>query len=318
MGFSFSDLNPVKAIKAIPKVADKAVDVVKDAGEAVVDEVKEEVKDLKDNATEFGMDALALGSRLVTRGNGTLFAGPLDAKTRQELMAAATDPANADKVVKGDSTRDLQNKHRTNTPAEMLEGLKGDYTSFEGDIRMERGVFGHGGKQAIMAHDAWGTDGMTLKDWLTIGKASGRKLKMDFKEAAALPQALQYAKELKIPGDRLVFNGGVGLDWASIRQDFPDSTLAINPPGDADKGVPYDDKAIQETIDAAKQWGKPTIFPLRSDRVTPEVVAALKPYGEVAIWNAPSKHAPDDVEAETRRFREMGVDGMIDLTGKAH
>jgi Uncharacterized conserved protein (DUF2181) len=314
MGFSFSDLNPIKAVKAIPKAVDTVVDTAVDAGKAVVDEVKE----VPDKAMDLGKDVLAIGSRLATRGNGNFFAASLSAAKRQELMTAATDPANADKRVSGDSTRDLQNAHRTNTPEEMLEALKGDYTSFEGDIRMEQGLFGHGKRQAIMAHDAWGTDGMALKDWMAIGKASGRKLKMDFKESAALPHALALAKQNQIPDDRLIFNGGTSLDWASVRKDFPGATLAINPPGDGDKGEPYEDGPIKETIEAAEKWGKPVIFPLRSDRVTPEVVAALKPYGEVAIWNAPSKHAPDDVAAETQRFRDMGVDGMIDLTGKQH
>ncbi|MOA41679.1 hypothetical protein D3C78_1636620 [compost metagenome] len=52
--------------------------------------------------------------------------------------------------------------------------------------------------------------------------------------------------------------------------------------------------------------------------MTPEVVAKLKPYGEVAIWNAPSKDAPEDVPAAVKKFRDMGVDGMIDITGKGH
>lgn len=328
MGF-LSNLNPINAIKAVPKVADKVVDTVKDAGSAavdtakdaggaVVDAVQDEFKDLKTNASNLGLDALAMGRRLVTGGNGLIFASPLDAKRRAELMAAATDPANADKIVAGDSTRALQNKHRTNTPEEMLEGLKGDYSCFEGDVRIERGLFGHGDTKAIMAHDAHGTDGMTLKDWMTIGAASGRKLKLDFKEAAALDESLKLAKELKIPGDRLIFNGGLNLDYPAIRKDFPDATLAINPPGDADKGVPYGQDAINQTIASAKEHGQPVIFPLRSDRVTPEVVAALKPYGEVAIWNAPSKDAPADVPAAVAKFRAMGVDGMIDISGKGH
>ena len=326
MGFSLSNLNPIKVIdKAADKVVDVAkdagsfvVDKAKDAGGAVVGEIKDELKDLKTNASDLGLDALALGSRLLTSGNGTFFASSLDAKTRAALMKEATSPANADKIVRGTSTHDMKNKHRTNTPEEMMEGLKGDYTCFEGDVRIERGVFGKGDTQAIMAHDAWGTDGMTLKDWMSIGAASGRKLKMDFKEGAALGEALKHAKDLKIPGDQLIFNGGLGLDFAAVRKDFPDATLAINPPGDGDKGEPYADGDIAQTIASAKEHGQPVIFPLRSDRVTPEVVAKLKPYGEVAIWNAPSKDAPSDVPAAVKKFRDMGVDGMIDMTGKGH
>ena len=57
-------------------------------------------------------------------------------------------------------------------------------------------------------------------------------------------------------------------------------------------------------------------FPLRAEFVTPQVVARLKPHGSVSIWNDPRSYVPDDEELETRRFREMGVDGMIDLRGK--
>lgn len=328
MGF-LSNLNPVNAIKALPKVADKVVDTVKDAGSAavdtvtdagsaVVDTVQDEFKGLKTSASNLALDAAAIGSRLLTGGNGAFFATPLDAKRRAELMAAATDPGKADQIVQGDATRDLVNKHRTNTPEEMLEGLKGDYSCLEGDVRIERGVFGHGDTKAIMAHDAWGTDGMTLKDWMTIGAASGRKIKLDFKEGAALGESLALAKELKIPDDRLIFNGGLGLDFAAARKAFPGATLAINPPGDGDKGEPYGEGAVARTIASAKEHGQPVIFPLRSDRVTPEVVAALKPYGEVAVWNAPSKDKPADIPAATKRFRDMGVDGMIDLSAGDH
>ena len=62
--------------------------------------------------------------------------------------------------------------------------------------------------------------------------------------------------------------------------------------------------------------GGPVTFPLRAEFVTPEVVETLKPHGTVSIWNDPKTFLPEDKALAAKRFREMGVDGMIDLRGK--
>jgi len=58
--------------------------------------------------------------------------------------------------------------------------------------------------------------------------------------------------------------------------------------------------------------GQPVMFPLRWDLVGPNVIAALRPFGKIAIWNDP-RIAPGNIVEETRRLRSIGVDGMIDL-----
>jgi hypothetical protein len=298
MGFHLSDLNPINAVKKLPKAAESVLHKAEDAGKAVVHEVK-------DDAMTVAFDAMAMGNRIVTKSNGTFFASALDGKRRDELMAAAKDPAHDGLDFQGGSTHDLLNKHRTNTPQEMLDGLKGPYTCLEGDVRMEKGVFGLGHRQAIMAHDAYATDGMTLKDWMSIGKASGRMIKLDFKEPAALGQAIENAKQLKIDDQKLMFNGTKDLDFDRLRKEFPNATLAINPKGDM---TPED---IKDMTDIAQRVGKPAIFPVRRDLVTPELVEKLKPYGEVAVWGYPNKGETPKQAHDA--MRKAGVDGMIDI-----
>ncbi len=68
-------------------------------------------------------------------------------------------------------------------------------------------------------------------------------------------------------------------------------------------------------IAIADRVGGPVLFPLRAEFVTPEIVERLSPHGDVSIWNSPRTHRlqPSEVEAETQRFRDMGVTGVIDL-----
>lgn len=298
MGFSLSDLNPINVVKKLPQAADGALHKVEDLGKAVVKEVTHD-------AEAIGVDALAMANRITSKSNGVLFATGLDAKRKGELMTEAADPAHDKLDFQGGSTHDLLNKHRTNTPQEMMDGLKGPYTCLEGDVRMEKGVFGLGAKQAIMAHDPQATDGMTLKDWMTIGKESGRMIKMDFKEPAALGQAIDNAKALKIDDKKLMFNGTKDLDFDRIRKEFPNATLAINPKHDMS---PED---LKDMTDIAKRVGKPAIFPIRRDLITPELVKQLKPYGEVAVWGFPK--LGESAQEAHDAVRKAGVDGMVDI-----
>ena len=75
---------------------------------------------------------------------------------------------------------EASNAHLTNTPDELEVALKGNFNFLEGDIRLNaNGV-------PVMAHDAEQKTGLTLSDWLRIGKASERGLKADVKSSAAL------------------------------------------------------------------------------------------------------------------------------------
>jgi hypothetical protein len=202
-----------------------------------------------------------------------------------------------------------RNCHRTNTGQELLAGLTGNFNWFEGDVRIERGT-------VIMAHDKGQSNGMSLAEWLTIGGRSGRGLKLDIKETAAILPAVQMAKAAGVPDGRLIVNvtvgGGREVDvtsqqLAAIRAMYPGAIVNLSP------GASSYSPGLMRTLGrVAQQVGGPVMFPLRWDLVGPNVIAALKPFGKIAIWNSPA-NAPRDIPREIARLRAMGVDGMIDL-----
>lgn len=239
-------------------------------------------------------------------------AGKLQQLGRDDALAAG----------RWDADRPLSqavNAHRTNTVEEMREALLSDhdYNWFEGDVRWE---INHSDRLE-MRHDGGheGGDNLTLKEWLTIGRDSGRGMKLDFKDGDGVPQAIEEIKAVGIPPEKLMINLG---DSASaeygelIRKELPGAILAINPAdelGDQKNEGPYESWQIDRMVELAEEFGPPVTFPVRFDRLTPETVERLEEVGSVSIWNSPAKGGVDDVEAETAKLREQGVTGMIDL-----
>lgn len=211
------------------------------------------------------------------------------------------------------------NAHHSNTPEEMREALEGDYQWMEGDIRRS---------PAIMAHD-WQSDGLSLRDWLAIGKESGRGLKLDIKEGESVDSVIEELKRADIPQDRLILNadvmagpGGSGRNISpeqlqQLRDAFPEATIAIGAKtGRTPEGTTYTEAQVNEMIRLAEEIGGPIMFPLRAELVTPEIVERLSAHGTVAIWNDPSTYPLNgeaEIEAAEQRFRDMGVTGIIDL-----
>src|SRR5262249_14241314 len=100
-------------------------------------------------------------------------------------------------------------------------------------------------------------------------------------------------------------------DMQKIRRAFPKSIITLAP---VTGKLPYYTPAqIDELIRSARAIGGPIGFPLRAEFATPEVVARLKPYGFVAIWNEPKTFNPKSIPEAEAQFRAMGVDGYIDL-----
>lgn len=204
-----------------------------------------------------------------------------------------------------------RNKHRSNTVAELRAGLVGPYDWFESDIRIRAGV-------PVTSHDVQvSRDAMRVDDWLKVGAASGRGLKFDFKEPAAILPVVGMLREAQVPDERIILNvgflgdaaGGTSLSTLkALRTLFPKATLNLSPRVSA-----YTPPAIDALVAAGQAVGGPVMFPLNAALVTPEVVAGLKPGGRVAIWNDPSTFDPPDLAAAAARFRSWGVDGMIDL-----
>lgn len=203
---------------------------------------------------------------------------------------------------------DGSNAHRTNTPEEMREALDHDYNWLEGDLRRrDDGVL-------VMSHDSGDAEreGLTFDEWLDVGAASHRGLKVDVKESEAMPELLDKLAASGIPQRRLMVNDGMSADSArSIRAQLPHAWLAINPATNQDGH--YDSASIARAIEAARAAGGRVAFPLRWDLLDDDVIRELKPYGRISVWTAKSEGTPDDPEAEAERLRARGVDGVIDL-----
>lgn len=212
---------------------------------------------------------------------------------------------------------EAKNAHSTNTKEDFEHAMKGGYNFFEGDIRTEINP-----PHALeMRHDEGheSGDNLTLEEWLTKGKASGRGLKLDVKEGDRLGDILAMCEKVGVPSERLMFNLGDGdmAKWgAEIRQRFPDAQIAINPAGklgDKENDGPLQDWQVDRMLDLAKQTGQPTTFVVRYDLLTDDAIAKLSQAGTISVWNAPSRGGVDDVAQLTRELRLRGVDGVVDL-----
>lgn len=208
-----------------------------------------------------------------------------------------------------DSLAPARNAHFTNTPAQMAHALSGDYNSLEGDIRVVRGV-------VRMAHDSGKTDGLTFADWARIGAASGKMLRMDIKESAALPEVERIVRSLGIPQHRLTWNitvvtptsgGNIPLTTVqALRATYPDSWISVNMPS-------YDNEGYSLIERAGRAIGGRVAIALRADKATPALISRMRQSMVVNIWNDPTRWYPRDIPAMTARLRELGVNGMIDL-----
>jgi hypothetical protein len=206
---------------------------------------------------------------------------------------------------------DARNKHVTNTYFEMKDGIDGDYNWFESDIRMQ------GGKP-VAAHGTWNHHGFNMADWVKIGAASQRGLKLDFKESAAITPSVALLKQANVPEQRIILNIGVTPDAPSImvkpsklkdlRAQFPNVILNLSPSRDT-----YTPEMIDYCVKTANEVGGPIMFPLNAQYVTPEIVKGFKAGGKVALYNNPTQWDPGNIAAATAKFRSWGVDGMIDL-----
>jgi len=264
----------------------------------------------------------------------------------QALTDLAADPEQGEHRWRdGAPIQEARNAHYTNTKEELEEALQGDFNFLEGDVWLEGvarevpllGRF----REPIMAHDIPDVDGLTLAEWLKIGKLSGKGIKIDVKQSAALPKVLEAVQAADIPEERLILNADMisGPGWndgtkfqiadalmdvktsveemGEAREAFPRATIAIGLyTAAAPAGTTYREEQLREASRIAMELGGPVTFPLRAEFVTPEAVGSLKSYGSISVWNDPASYAPDDLEAERQRFREMGVDGMIDLRAK--
>ena len=259
------------------------------------------------------------------------------------LGELATSPEQKEhRWVDGAPISEAKNAHYTNTKDELVAGLSKDYNYLEGDVWLEGAVrrlpLVERFREPIMAHYPNDVKGLTVEEWLKIGLASGKGLKLDIKQSAALPETIKEAKNLGVPGSRLIFNAdmafGPGVkrdlkfrlldattdfltqpdEMMEARKAFPEATIGIGLyTKPQSRPTKYSDAQLQQVIKIATEIGGPITFPLRAEFVDKRVVDTLKPHGSVSIWNHPKSFLPEDFEKATQEFRDLGVDGMIDL-----
>ncbi len=201
---------------------------------------------------------------------------------------------------------EAKNEHRTNTKEQFQHGLESGANWFEGDVRRELD-----GSGIEMRHDTQqeSGDNLTLREWLTAGKASGRGLKLDIKESREMPTILAELERAQIPQERLMINLGYAAfeKWGpEIRARFPNAILALNPSTDK----PLTAADAKRLVDQGKRLGGPVTFVVRHDLLTDAAIAGFKGNGPISVWG----HA-EDPAATGKALRARGVDGMIDVDG---
>lgn len=203
-----------------------------------------------------------------------------------------------------------RNAHHSNTPKEMEEALRADHNWLEGDLRLDNSG------QPVMAHDAdKENQGLSLDEWLAIGGAGERGMKVDVKEAEAIPQLLNALKDSGIEDGRIMINVATTqvdeADLKKIREQFPDAWLAINPR--IRTGQQYRSEDLAKAGKYADAAGGRVTFPIRWDMASDTAIEALRPHGKVSIWTSTTQGTPKDSGKETANLRARGVDGVIDL-----
>lgn len=209
-----------------------------------------------------------------------------------------------------------KNAHSTNTHEDMKSALEHGYNFLEGDVREEINA-----PHALeMRHDTSHESGnnLTLAQWLAVGLASGRGLKLDVKEPQHMARVLDAVAASGVPAWRVMFNLGSGAmdDWgARIRGRFATSWLAINPPS-GDGALAGEQVATM--IGQARKFGAPATFVVRLEHLTAPALDALRVVGPVSIWNSPNEgRKVKDAKKLAASLRARGVDGVIDIRESA-
>jgi hypothetical protein len=250
---------------------------------------------------------VVVSTNVLTRPQGLLAPAAFD-----ELMDLAAAPS-TNRWALGSDIAFARNKHRTDSYQELRDGLTGAYDWLEGDVRLVDGV-------AVLAHDADETPDMTLREWLEIGVASQRGLKLDVKEERAVAPAVEAVLDAGIHHERILMNVyvlGTHPDSVrvieQVREALPGALINLSPGHTA-----YTRSVIDSLLEVARRIGGPVMFPLQDPLVSPRIVNRLQSQGgRVAVWNDPRTLNRGSIPRRTRQLREWGVRGMVDLRGNA-
>ena len=212
----------------------------------------------------------------------------------------------------GQSLSTARNAHVTNTREQLEAALGGSFNYLEGDIRAELDP-----PHALeMRHDpvAEAGDNLTLAQWLELGVASGRGLKLDVKESSRMPDVLKAIQDAHADPARVMIN--LSFDamekWGDrIRAECPGVTLALNPP--QGPGPSLDKEQVDALLKQAERLHGPATFVVRFDLLTPEALARLQKVAPVSVWNASDGPVVKDPADVARKLRDEGVAGVIDI-----
>ena len=204
----------------------------------------------------------------------------------------------------------IRNAHYTNTRSQLAFALAGVYNSVEGDVRLRDG-------RAVMQHDAGAAADLTFEQWALLSARAGKHLRIDMKEANALPAVTATLKRLRIDPGTVTFNVGVRAPWSTasmsieairaLRNLFPASWITLNLPLPLGPGYLL-------AVDAARRIGPARLgVAVMAGLVHRADVAFLRStFDAVNAWNIPGVGSVDPAMS-ARRLRAIGVNGMIDL-----
>ena len=262
---------------------------------------------------------------------------PLDEAKKDHLQQKATsvDQA-AHRWVPGQSIAAANNAHYTNFPDDLEHAFSSDYNYLEGDVWLEGAVRRVPGldhfREPIMAHDPDDVGGLTFEEWYDLGLASGKGIKIDIKQSAAVPKILETIEESGAVPPSLIFNAdmafgpGIEKTWKlraldvladfsmqvdemkKVREAHPDAIIAVGHFTAAQPaGTVYTEGTrSNEVIEIAQEIGGPITFPLRAEFVTPGVVAKLKPHGDGLGLERSQKLSASGPRGRPRRFSQDG------------
>ncbi|WP_342376157.1 FAM151 family protein [Myxococcus stipitatus] len=333
---SFGKYNTTyETLKGLAVVADKAgPEGLKLLGQSLASATpnKGEINQLDDKLNELGDEKVPglekLAGTLVTEleASGKNKAAKELRKEYKPLAEVPAAPPPGNRWTPGTPLSEAKNAHTTNTRSDFDHAKNGDYTWFEGDVRME---FNREGK-IEMRHDEGNEtgDNLTLTEWLNKGKELGVGLKLDVKDDRVFDNRfLEEVRASGVPDNKLMFNYGFGKaadEGARTRAMFPGATLALNPPGGPmNEQV---DKLIGQvtSINDANKLpstgpNKPPVtfvFEYGKHPTDPALINKLKEYGTISIWRGNTFQSLS-VEDSTKNLRNLGIDGMIDLKESA-
>ncbi len=204
---------------------------------------------------------------------------------------------------------DARNMHATNRASELRAALAGGFDWLEVDVRRIAG-------ELVASHDRVAPrDALRMTDWIRIGAATERGLKLDFKERDAIAPTLDLVAAAGVPNERLVINvpvrGSQRLTLEQLRRiraRFPRATINLSLGNGA-----YTRTVIQRAVQLGRELGGAVAYPLDLARIDARIVRAFSAGGNVAIWNDPVRTPVRDLAAARERLRAWGVDGTIDL-----